>query len=134
MNNENIISQIFGNSTSLPSRLVVENLVSSGICACPEFAEPVIDSWIEKGFMVFEDKKLTLLPNPREVKENWFKLRQLEKSGVEPVIMKIQAEAFERWCGWAYFILDNDLRRSCEAIGYVAKPEQRREFQKFLQK
>lgn len=135
MSNE-IISQVFGNSTTLAGSLAVEKMISLGFAVCGEFAEPIISSWIESGLVKPDGKNLTLVPqgpSPQEIKANWFKLRQLEKTNPTPAIMKIQAEAFERWCGWSYFIFNSDLRKAAQKLGYTPKPEQRKAFNKLLQ-
>lgn len=147
MSSNEIISQIFCNSTELPGRVVVEKMVTSGVAICPEFAEPIIQGWIDEGLVLQQDKNLVLPsqetvpqepvsqgPSTQEIKEKWFQMRQYEKTAPKAVHLKVQAEAFEKWCGWKYFIFDYKLRKACEAIGFVSPTNvERNEFQKLLQ-
>lgn len=137
MSSTETISQIFGNSTSVPGSLVVEKMITLGIAICPEFAEPIIKNWIDEGLLIQNEKNLEIAPqgpSKDEIKQKWFAMRQYEKTHPNPVHLKVQAESFKKWCNWGYTIFDKDLRKECEKLGYISPSSQERgQFQKLLQ-
>lgn len=141
-----MIQSIFKNhnTNKLSGHLIVEELIP--FVGAPAIAESYIMEMIKAGTLIQDGKNLVLNietpittqtqpvqetePSIQEIKEAWFKLRQLEKTNILPSNFKKKADNFCEKYGWNYYIFNTKLRNECKELGYHSEPSERQLFQK----